>query len=118
MSLNPSCIRITDKHQEGKQRARLLAPQRSVYGWARAFTPLLSKPLEGSVSVILKRAVAIALAGIVMALGAPATAEVIQHGGVRVSVNATILPQRLPRDGAAPIHFSLATKIASSDGSV
>jgi DNA-binding beta-propeller fold protein YncE len=44
--------------------------------------------------------------------------EVVQRGGIRVSVAAAIAPRRLPRYGAAPIHFSLDTKIASVDGSV
>jgi hypothetical protein len=33
------------------QEAREACPSRSVYGWARAFTPLLSEPLEGPVFV-------------------------------------------------------------------
>jgi DNA-binding beta-propeller fold protein YncE len=44
--------------------------------------------------------------------------EVIQRGGVRVTVKATIAPDRLPRYGTAPIHFSLATRIATADGRV
>jgi hypothetical protein len=44
--------------------------------------------------------------------------EVVQHGGIRVSLAAAIAPRRLPRHGAAPIHFSLDTRIASVDGSV
>jgi DNA-binding beta-propeller fold protein YncE len=44
--------------------------------------------------------------------------DVIQRGHVRVSVGAGIAPRRLPRYGAAPIHFSLSAKIASTDGSV
>ena len=44
--------------------------------------------------------------------------EVIQRGQVRVSVDAEIAPRRLPRSGAAPIRFSLAAKIASTDGSI
>jgi DNA-binding beta-propeller fold protein YncE len=44
--------------------------------------------------------------------------DVIQRGHVRVFVGAGIAPRSLPRDGAAPIHFSLSAKIASTDGSV
>jgi len=44
--------------------------------------------------------------------------ETIQRGGVRVTVKATISPRRLPRRGTAPIHFSLATRIAAADGKV
>ncbi len=49
----------------------------------------------------------------------PARASnVIQRGSVRVAVDADIAPRRLPREGAAPIHFSLSARIASTDGSV
>ncbi|HSS41626.1 MAG TPA: NHL repeat-containing protein [Solirubrobacterales bacterium] len=44
--------------------------------------------------------------------------DVIQRGHVRVAVGAAIAPRRLPRNSAAPIHFSLSAKIASTDGSV
>lgn len=44
--------------------------------------------------------------------------DVIQRGGVRVKVDATIAPRRLPRHGVAPIHFSLATELASKAGSL
>jgi DNA-binding beta-propeller fold protein YncE len=50
---------------------------------------------------------------------APARASnVIQHGKVRVAVDAQIAPRKLPRRGTAPIHFALSVKIASTDGSV
>jgi DNA-binding beta-propeller fold protein YncE len=44
--------------------------------------------------------------------------DVIQRGGVRVAVNADIAPRKLPRHGAAPIHFSLSARIAATNGSV
>jgi DNA-binding beta-propeller fold protein YncE len=65
--------------------------------------------------------------GAVAGTGAPAprrkrhratASEVVQRGRVRVAVQASIAPRRLPRSGTAPIHFSLAAKIASTDGSV
>jgi hypothetical protein len=63
--------------------------------------------------------IAIAISSaLLLALGAPATAEVIQRGEVRVNVDAAITPHSLPRHGTAPIHFSLKTKIVSTDGSV
>jgi DNA-binding beta-propeller fold protein YncE len=46
------------------------------------------------------------------------TAETIQRDGVRVTVKATIAPDRLPRHGTAPIHFSLATRIVAVNDSV
>lgn len=60
-----------------------------------------------------------ALCCLALMVGLPvATAEVIQRDGTRVSVEASISPRRLPRAGTAPIHFSLATKIATTEGSV
>lgn len=44
--------------------------------------------------------------------------DVVQHGKLRVSVDAAIAPRTLPRRGTAPISFSLDTKIASTDGSL
>jgi hypothetical protein len=44
--------------------------------------------------------------------------EVVQRGGVRVSVQADLAPKRLPRSGRAPVSFSLATGIVSTDGEV
>jgi hypothetical protein len=51
--------------------------------------------------------------------GSPASAsEVVQHGEVRVSVQAKLAPKKLPRTGRASVRFSLAAKIASTDDSV
>lgn len=44
--------------------------------------------------------------------------EVIEHGGVRVSVNAAIAPRRLPRHSDAPIRFSLSARVLSTGESV
>lgn len=44
--------------------------------------------------------------------------NVVQHGKVRVAVDADISPRALPRQGTAPIHFSLDARISSTDGSV
>lgn len=49
-------------------------------------------------------------------LGAHAGAEVIQHGQVRVAVDAKLTPKKLPRSGAAPVRFALSAKIASTEG--
>jgi hypothetical protein len=43
-----------------------------------------------------------------------ASAEVTQKQGVRVTVDGSIAPQRLPRHGAAPISVSVSGKIAST----
>jgi DNA-binding beta-propeller fold protein YncE len=44
--------------------------------------------------------------------------EVIQRNGVRVSVAAAVTPRRLPRQGDAPIRFSLDADIVSVEDSV
>jgi DNA-binding beta-propeller fold protein YncE len=44
--------------------------------------------------------------------------EVIQHGDVRVSVDAVIAPRRLPRHRDAPIRFSLSARVLSTGESV
>jgi DNA-binding beta-propeller fold protein YncE len=46
------------------------------------------------------------------------TSEVVQHGNVRVALQAKLTPKKLPREGSAPVHFSVSARIASSDGSV
>ncbi len=45
-----------------------------------------------------------------------APAEVVQKRGVRVSLNGSIAPTRLPRKGAAPVAVSLAGRISATDG--
>lgn len=54
------------------------------------------------------------------ALSAPAASasETIQHGRFRVGVDASLVPKKLPRQGTAPVHFSLAAKISAAKGSV
>ena len=61
----------------------------------------------------LLAAAALALA---LTLASLASAEVIQRGGLRVTVQGELTPQKLPRQGGAPIHVSIGTKIASSKG--
>jgi hypothetical protein len=53
---------------------------------------------------------------LVLTLASLANAEVIQRGGLRVTVEGELTPQKLPRQGGAPIHVSIGTKIASSKG--
>lgn len=57
---------------------------------------------------------AIAIAAALLALAAPASAEVVQKGGVRVSLQGGISPERLPRSGTAPVRVSFATRIAAT----
>jgi hypothetical protein len=53
------------------------------------------------------------LAGLalILALSASAIAEVAQKGGVRVSVSASLAPNKLPRAGTAPVAVSFAGQI-------
>ncbi|HEY6731811.1 MAG TPA: hypothetical protein VI039_12410 [Solirubrobacterales bacterium] len=44
-------------------------------------------------------------------LAVPASAEVDQAGGVRVSVSGNLAPNRLPRQGVAPVAVSVSGKI-------
>jgi hypothetical protein len=61
------------------------------------------------------RRLPIALLALLLALAAaPASAEVAQQGGVRVSLEGGISPERLPRSGAAPVRVSFATRIAAT----
>jgi hypothetical protein len=53
---------------------------------------------------------------LLLTLSTLARAEVIQRGGLRVTLDGELSPRKLPRQGAAPIHVSIGTKIASSDG--
>lgn len=51
-----------------------------------------------------------------LALGATASAETVQRGGVRVQVDGEIAPKRLPRHGSAPVRVSVVTRIAALGG--
>jgi hypothetical protein len=51
---------------------------------------------------------------VVASLGATASAEVSQKQGVRVSVEATMSPTKLPRRGGAPIAVSFAGAVSST----
>jgi DNA-binding beta-propeller fold protein YncE len=44
--------------------------------------------------------------------------EVVQHGNIRVGLDAKLTPKKLPRSTQAAVHFSLAAQIASTDDSV
>jgi hypothetical protein len=51
-----------------------------------------------------------------VALTALAGAETIQKGSLRISFDAKVSPNRLPREGSAPVAVSIKTKIASTAG--
>jgi hypothetical protein len=62
--------------------------------------------LLGSASLILA-----------LAIAAPGSAEVSQKNGVRVAVQGSLSPKRLPRRGSAPVSVSVTGKIDSLDES-
>lgn len=45
-----------------------------------------------------------------------ATAEVVQHGDFRVKLDATLTPQRLPRDRQVPVRFTTAVRFIGVGG--
>ncbi len=58
---------------------------------------------------------AVALLALAVASVPLASAEVSEKRGVRVSVDGSLAPSKLPRDGAAPIAVSFAGKISSTN---
>ncbi|HEV7518972.1 MAG TPA: hypothetical protein VGR07_21990, partial [Thermoanaerobaculia bacterium] len=60
----------------------------------------------------------LALAALVaaLALAALAAAEVTQSGNLRLTVEGQLSPQKLPRQGTAPIAVSVGWQIATTDG--
>jgi hypothetical protein len=64
-----------------------------------------------------KAALALAVALLTLTLTSLAAAEVSQHGSLRVTFEGKITPHALPRQGEAPVKVSVATKIASTNGS-
>ena len=62
----------------------------------------------------MRLSLAIALVALLLAAAIPATAEVAQKGGVRVSLDGGLSPERLPRSGTAPVRVSFATRIAAT----
>lgn len=61
---------------------------------------------------LLAAALAVALA----VPAAPGVGEVIQRGDLRVSVDGELAPNRLPREGLAPVRVSVSVKIAGVEG--
>jgi hypothetical protein len=68
----------------------------------------------GRFRVLLALALVLAL---LVAFGALAQGEVLQHGHVRVKVSGAIAPQKLPRSGTAPIGVEIGGQIETTDGS-
>lgn len=53
---------------------------------------------------------------LLVATVAGAAAETIQQGGIRVSFDGRITPQKLPRSGTAPVAVAVSTKISAVAG--
>lgn len=60
------------------------------------------------------RMLTVAAALALLAWAAPATAELVQKGSVRVSLSGGLTPKRLPRHGTAPISVSIGGKISTT----
>jgi DNA-binding beta-propeller fold protein YncE len=46
------------------------------------------------------------------------SSEVVQQGNLRVALNASLAPRKLPREKDAPVHFSVSANVSSVDGSI
>jgi hypothetical protein len=67
--------------------------------------------------MVTKRAVLFALL-LALLLAVPALGEVIQRGGVRVSVSGHLAPRRLPRHRVVPVAVTIGGRIAPAEGGV
>jgi hypothetical protein len=57
----------------------------------------------------------LAVFGALLASGL-AAGEIVQNGNVRLAVDGALTPQKLPREGTAPIAVSVGWQIATADG--
>jgi hypothetical protein len=64
----------------------------------------------------MKKALVLLVAVAVLGLAALASAETIQKDDLRVAFDAKLTPNRLPREGSAPVGVSVTTKIADVGG--
>jgi DNA-binding beta-propeller fold protein YncE len=46
------------------------------------------------------------------------TSEAVQQGNLRVAMDASLVPKKLPREKNAPVHFSVSANVSSADGSI
>jgi hypothetical protein len=63
-----------------------------------------------------RRALVLSLS--LLACAATATAEVIQQGGLRITVLAQVKPNKLPRHGSAPIAVFVAGHLQNAEGGI
>jgi hypothetical protein len=64
----------------------------------------------------MKRTLALTLVAALLALASLAGAETIQKGSVRIAFDGKITPQKLPREGVAPVKVAVSTKITATAG--
>jgi hypothetical protein len=64
----------------------------------------------------MKRTLILTLALAGLALASLASAETIQKGSVRIAFDGKITPQKLPREGTAPVRVAVSTKISAPAG--
>jgi hypothetical protein len=64
----------------------------------------------------VKKTLIAATALALLALASLAAAETIQKGPVRIAFDGKITPQRLPREGSAPVAVAVSTKITAAAG--
>jgi hypothetical protein len=65
----------------------------------------------------MKRTLALTLAAsALLALASLASAETIQKGAVRIAFDGKITPQKLPREGTAPVKVAVSTEITATAG--
>lgn len=62
------------------------------------------------------RSVAPAIALLVLLGAGLASAEVVQHGTLRVSVEGRLTPRKLPRSGTAPVAVEVGGKVSTTNG--
>jgi hypothetical protein len=63
------------------------------------------------------RAILALLCLVALATASLASAEVLQHGHVRIKLSGELSPKKLPRNGTAPIGVEVGGHIATTDGS-
>ena len=64
----------------------------------------------------MKKVLILTLALLTLGATSLATAETIQKGPVRIAFDGKITPQKLPREGMAPVRVAVSTKISAAKG--
>jgi hypothetical protein len=64
----------------------------------------------------MKRALLVLVGALTLGFAALAAAETVQKDNLRVAFDAKLTPQKLPREGTAPVAVSVTTRIANVGG--